>query len=286
MEATLTMGTSAGRNEYRFALAHAQPDRLMFVDEAFRFTSASIDTDRSTPHVRRITASVRSGDATEPSGPHAPRRCAARRARTRPASGGGWIDRGYGKATFSRPPDHRRLPSRHDSSIPSILTRSSYWRSATDAPSVVGWTHTSINAGSRSSRPASSGRRTSLAAGHDSAGDRRGRGNGGRVRPRTSLHPICKRVGCWRIPHPLGGNVTVERLASVVQEHGRFGLGQGACASGIAPRARRQARSTALAVPVQPLVDAAHRVAARTEERHLVLDLFCRINSRRLVADR
>ena len=46
MEATLTMGTSAGRNEYRFALAHAQPDRLMFVDEAFRFTSASIDTDR------------------------------------------------------------------------------------------------------------------------------------------------------------------------------------------------------------------------------------------------
>jgi predicted ATPase len=47
MEATLTMRTSGGRNEYRFALAHAQPDRLMFVDEAFRFTSASIhDTGR------------------------------------------------------------------------------------------------------------------------------------------------------------------------------------------------------------------------------------------------
>ena len=47
MEATVTMRTSGGRNEYRFALAHAQPDRLMFVDEAFRFTSASIhDTGR------------------------------------------------------------------------------------------------------------------------------------------------------------------------------------------------------------------------------------------------
>ena len=46
MEAALTLRTSAGRNEYRFALAHAQPDRLMFVDEAFRFTSASIGTSR------------------------------------------------------------------------------------------------------------------------------------------------------------------------------------------------------------------------------------------------
>ena len=46
MEATLTLSTSAGQNEYRFALAHAHPDRLMFVDEAFRFTSASIPTER------------------------------------------------------------------------------------------------------------------------------------------------------------------------------------------------------------------------------------------------
>ncbi len=36
MEATLVMRTDAARNEYRFALAHAQPDRFMFVDEAFR----------------------------------------------------------------------------------------------------------------------------------------------------------------------------------------------------------------------------------------------------------
>ena len=30
MEATLIMRTDAGRNDYRFALAHAQPDRFMF----------------------------------------------------------------------------------------------------------------------------------------------------------------------------------------------------------------------------------------------------------------
>ena len=32
MEATLIMRTDAGRNDYRFALEHAQPDRFMFVD--------------------------------------------------------------------------------------------------------------------------------------------------------------------------------------------------------------------------------------------------------------
>ena len=46
MEAALTLRTSSGQNDYRFALAHAQPDRLMFVDEAFRFTSASMPTSR------------------------------------------------------------------------------------------------------------------------------------------------------------------------------------------------------------------------------------------------
>ena len=46
MEATLVMRTDAARNEYRFALAHAQPDRFMFVDEAFRFSSDTIDTER------------------------------------------------------------------------------------------------------------------------------------------------------------------------------------------------------------------------------------------------
>ena len=46
MEATLIMRTDAGRNDYRFALAHAQPDRFMFVDEAFRFSSATTHAER------------------------------------------------------------------------------------------------------------------------------------------------------------------------------------------------------------------------------------------------
>ncbi len=38
MEATLTMRTPVGRNDYRFALAHVHPDRFIFADEAFRFS--------------------------------------------------------------------------------------------------------------------------------------------------------------------------------------------------------------------------------------------------------
>ena len=44
MEAMVTMRTEQGTNDYRFALAHAHPDRLMFTDEAFRFSSGSFDT--------------------------------------------------------------------------------------------------------------------------------------------------------------------------------------------------------------------------------------------------
>ena len=78
-------------------------------------------------------------------------------------------------------------------------------------------------------------------------------------------------VGLQRAQRGGGGHPGV--VLQVIQEHGLFGVGQGACATGITPRPRCQTRSTVLAVPGQPLVDAAHRVAARAEERHLVLDL-------------
>ena len=39
MTATVTMRTERGTNDYRFTLAHAHPDRLIFTDEAFRFSS-------------------------------------------------------------------------------------------------------------------------------------------------------------------------------------------------------------------------------------------------------
>ena len=44
MEAELALRTEAGRNDYRFALAHAHPDRFVFTEEAFRFSG----TDRQT----------------------------------------------------------------------------------------------------------------------------------------------------------------------------------------------------------------------------------------------
>ncbi len=39
MDAQLALRTEAGRIEYRFALAHADPDRFVFSDEAFRCTA-------------------------------------------------------------------------------------------------------------------------------------------------------------------------------------------------------------------------------------------------------
>ena len=38
MDATLSIRTEVGRNDYRFSLAHVHPDRFIFADEAFRFS--------------------------------------------------------------------------------------------------------------------------------------------------------------------------------------------------------------------------------------------------------
>ncbi len=38
LDAQIAMRTDGGRNDYRFALAHAHPDQLMFADEAFRYS--------------------------------------------------------------------------------------------------------------------------------------------------------------------------------------------------------------------------------------------------------
>ena len=37
LEAEVSLRTDRGRNDYRFSLSHAHPDRLIFTDEAFRF---------------------------------------------------------------------------------------------------------------------------------------------------------------------------------------------------------------------------------------------------------
>ena len=45
MEAEIALRTDTGRNDYRFSLAHAHPDRLMFTEEAFRFSAKGYPTD-------------------------------------------------------------------------------------------------------------------------------------------------------------------------------------------------------------------------------------------------
>lgn len=47
MEAELAIRTEQGRDNYRFALAHAHPDRFMFTEEAFRFSREGRRTEAS-----------------------------------------------------------------------------------------------------------------------------------------------------------------------------------------------------------------------------------------------
>ena len=45
MQAEILLRTERGRNDYRFALSYAHPDRLIFTDEAFRFHSNTVSTE-------------------------------------------------------------------------------------------------------------------------------------------------------------------------------------------------------------------------------------------------
>ena len=69
MEAALTMRTAAGRNEYRFALAHAHPDRLMFVDEAFRFSRETIGGEQDWVHLGSGHTEARILESAQREGP-------------------------------------------------------------------------------------------------------------------------------------------------------------------------------------------------------------------------
>ena len=52
MEAELVLRTQRGRNNYRFALSHAHPDRLIFTEEAYRFSASRYETDAPWQYVR------------------------------------------------------------------------------------------------------------------------------------------------------------------------------------------------------------------------------------------
>lgn len=45
IEAEVRLRTDAGRNDYKFILSHAHPDRFIFTEEAFRFSRSVFDTE-------------------------------------------------------------------------------------------------------------------------------------------------------------------------------------------------------------------------------------------------
>ena len=51
MEAEIALRTEHGRNDYRFVLTHAHPDRFIFADEAFRFSREGYAADAPWQHV-------------------------------------------------------------------------------------------------------------------------------------------------------------------------------------------------------------------------------------------
>ena len=51
MEAELSLRTEAGRNDYRFALSHAHPDRFFFSEEGFRFSGDDHPTEAPWQHL-------------------------------------------------------------------------------------------------------------------------------------------------------------------------------------------------------------------------------------------
>ena len=67
MDATITLRTNAGRNDYRFALAHSHPDRFIFTDEAFRFSRDAFRTDASWQHLGSGHLEAKIVEASQPS---------------------------------------------------------------------------------------------------------------------------------------------------------------------------------------------------------------------------
>ena len=51
LEVELALRTARGRNEYRFILTHAHPDRFIFTEEAFRFSSSNRPTRAKWQHL-------------------------------------------------------------------------------------------------------------------------------------------------------------------------------------------------------------------------------------------
>ena len=77
LDAEIAIRTATGRNEYRFALAYAHPDQLMFTEEAFRYSRDDQGGDTKWTHLdsghreARIVEAGQSDGVSQASGPHA-----------------------------------------------------------------------------------------------------------------------------------------------------------------------------------------------------------------------
>ncbi|MXY52420.1 MAG: AAA family ATPase [Gammaproteobacteria bacterium] len=67
LEADLSLRTQVGRNDYRFALSHAHPDRFVFIEEAFRFSRDGLPTEANWRHLGAGHHEAQIVDAGHPS---------------------------------------------------------------------------------------------------------------------------------------------------------------------------------------------------------------------------
>ena len=65
IEANISIRTGKGRNDYRFSLAWAQPDRLIFLDESFRFSRAGFPTEADWQQLGSAHSEARIVDAAQ-----------------------------------------------------------------------------------------------------------------------------------------------------------------------------------------------------------------------------
>ena len=66
LEGELALRTDVGRNDYRFSLAYAHPDRFMFTDEALRFSRKGLGTEATWQHLGSGHTEARLVEVSEP----------------------------------------------------------------------------------------------------------------------------------------------------------------------------------------------------------------------------
>ena len=77
LEADVSLRTQVGRNDYRFALSHAHPDRFVFVEEAFRFSRDGLPTEANWRHLGAGHHEAQIVDAGHPGAEPSPNRTTA-----------------------------------------------------------------------------------------------------------------------------------------------------------------------------------------------------------------